>query len=193
MAGEFVEMVVKGPYDRVKAFVSGFLAGKGVTRPRLWYSRDCGIRQEKLPEKIVEWAGLVKDRVHLVVEQPLVVPLRAALRKHGPEFGFEPVSELRIAGAALPFRFRCYQPEQGKKLAERFRRLPPGLSLRKGYKLEEEVHPDAEGVELYAPQHGYTLRGSGVVEGPVDRVLRFRETLQEFEMLELRPVELVRA
>jgi hypothetical protein len=165
--------------------------GSGRSRSKIFFARDVGIRQEKLPEKIAEWAGIVKDKVHLVVEKPVLAPLRGAIRKQSEASGLEFLSERRIAGAVLPFEYRCYNREIGRSIVNRLRRLPAGLSMDPGYEPVEEVRPEAAGVEMYSPEHEYTVHGKGKIRGPVDKVIRFRALLdEEYELVELASIRL---
>jgi hypothetical protein len=186
------ELIVKGPFDRVKAFFVGYLAGKGVAASRVYFSRECGIRQEKLPEKIVEWVGIVKDRAHVLIPTEQLAPIRSALRKHGAALGLDYLTDRKVSGAVLGFRFECFSREIAVELKRRFRRLPAGLEMLPGHSLREEENPGAEGPEMYSPVHDYELRGHGKIAGPVDKIIRFREKLEQNDLIRLRLIELQR-
>jgi hypothetical protein len=56
--------------------------------------------------------------------------------------------------------------------------------------LQEDVRPEAKGVEAYAPLHHYEIRGKGRVTGDAKAVIDFYDRIEHNELIELDEIRL---
>ena len=75
----------------------------------------------------------------------------------------------------------------GARLA--FSALPQGTRVD-DLQETEDVHPEAHGVELYAPVHDYIYRASGRVAGSFPGVVEIQRRLAEMEFVQVERLHL---
>lgn len=184
MAEAFVEAVVRGPKGWDVGFLAGFLRGRGCVGPLLDGEAE-GLDCESLRERFSEWFDPRWDTAHLFLRAPDLPLLREAVAAaSGGEGPLELLHEAPVAGLTFTFSFVVYSRELGARLRGLLEGLPAGAALGPGGELREQVDPEAEGVELYAPAHAYQLEGRGSVAGEFLPVLEVLRALRAFEQVQ---------
>jgi hypothetical protein len=163
------ELVVRGSDAAVRAFVSGFVAGHGAPGDGLILAHDVGLAPESLAERVRE---LFHAGSHVVVLAPerLAVALADALAASGLA-----VEERRLVRRArVAFEVDVFDPARADDArAALFGDLPDGVTVVDPVERVER-HPEAKGVELYAPLHAFTFHAAGTATGPLPGVLEMR-------------------
>ena len=174
---------MQGRDDVVRAFVAGFLAARGGREGQVMFGSDLHLEPESLGERVKE-LFLTGSHVVLVAEA-----LADAFREHG---GAGATLERRraIREAAFGFRAEMFS----RSLATAFRQALQD-SVPQGTRVDdlqetEDVHPEAHGVELYAPVHDYIYRASGRVAGSFPGVVEIQRRLAEMEFVQVERLHL---
>ena len=85
---------------------------------------------------------------------------------------------------------RGFAERYGIELKNFFKDLPSGVSLLPDYKPVEEIHKEAKGIELYAPEHDYKVSAEGTVEGPLPEIIGLYEQAKEKDLIKLKEITL---
>ena len=114
--------------------------------------------------------------------------------KEGASRGMEiEVLERRsLSGARFSFSFETFSHDHGAALRARFEVPPPGVTID-DLQIEETIHPEAKGVEAYAPAHEYQLEGTGTVQGALRAVLALHQHARDEELIKESKLEVVDA
>ncbi len=183
----YLDIELEGPGDQAVGFVEGFRLGAGETVP-VWYAG----REE------VDVSGFwerLRERLHM--ETHVIAPLalgRSLVEalKHSELLEIEVGEVHEVDYAELPFEFELYSREEGvavRRVVEE--ELPEGVRLE-GYNVDEEIHEDAKGAELYTPVHDYILSGGGRYVGPVPGILAMANRLADQSFIHPRKARLHR-
>jgi hypothetical protein len=145
---------------------------------------------EGLIGHLKELVGIRQHMVHVIVGGELAGVLRDALKQapiHGAEISLS--SDRELMGASFDFRYEIFAPE----FAQKVRGILDGKDDQvriEGFEPDVEVHPEAEGVEMYSPEHHWAERAKGTVSGPVDQVVALYRACTEEPLIKLGPIEL---
>lgn len=167
---QWTELVIEGSDDVARAFVTGFVAGRGGNaQAEVVHARDVDLEPVSLGDRLRE---LLRASSHVVVfaGPALAAPLRAALQEQGRPHGLVLESERAVASARVDVRAELASREASTRLREVIARS--GRTLRfEAHQETEEEHAEGKGVELYAPLHEYTYRMSATLAGGVGDVV----------------------
>lgn len=173
------EVVFQGSASAVEAFLAGFKQGKG------WASElyvICGhqcIKTESTGHKILEALKLEKDITHVLISDPRTPAVVEAV-KAAKEIGLKVMANTLVKQASFGYKFYTANKRIGASIQRLLNGMPAGLKAIDP--LEKALYnPGAKGAEGYAPEHDFELKGSGIIEGPIDLVLAFRQTLDKLE------------
>ncbi len=187
---EFYEFVIQGQPGWTFGFVQGYLRGRGETEGVLDAEAE-GFQCESLRERIRELIRPSSATLHLLGLDRIAPAVMEAV-DHAVALGHptELVHTERIVAARFSFSTTVYSREHGERIQAMFKEKADGVTI-KG-EMTVKVHPEAKGVEMYAPVHEYELKGEGVVEGPVDGVLDLHRRSRGEELISLGGLALVR-
>jgi hypothetical protein len=166
----YVELVVHGGDRDLKGYLGGYLTASGTTR--LVFADDAGFHIQHLRERI-RHHGQVQ---HVIVQEADVARVRAALAAAEPGYRFEIKEERPLERAHFAFEFETPSRKVAGQLKALLSNLPAGARVEH-YAPEEKSTGDAEGTELYTPEHDYSFKGRGEVLGPVFPVVDARAAI----------------
>jgi hypothetical protein len=182
------EIVVHASDEALRAFVEGFAGGRGEHEPPIVFGSDLDLEPESLGERLKD-LFVAGSHLVLLAPEPFAVALLDAFGRHGPDVGVRIERSRVLCGAQFAFHAEVFNRPLADALRDSLRKLPEGVSLV-DVDEKEEVHPEAEGVELYAPLHRYVYRVSGTVRGELPGVLEMQRRLRAMESVELERLHL---
>ena len=165
----FEEFLIEGSEVTLRAFVLGFVAGRGASEPG-HFGVDLDVDPDSFGERL---KALFTAGSHHLYFAPsaLAEPLAAALERHGKELSLRLERRRTVESASFTFRYEVYSREMAAEMKRAFMQsLPPGVRVE-DFSERQEVHPEAHGTELYAPLHAYIARGSGRIVGEFSSVI----------------------
>ena len=184
----YFEVVVEGHHELIRGFALGFLAGRGIEGEAV-FAREHHVKGSGKLHQLMRIMSATEDQTRIIIGEEIGRVLREAYEKRQSELAIKVVSIRQVVGARFNFRFKTFSKEFGEKLKATFADLPPGVQIR-GYKPEEVIHPEAKGVEAYAPLHAYDIKASGEVSGPAKEVIDFYDRIEHNELIELEEIQL---
>lgn len=167
------ELLVRGSDAAVRAFVAGFVAGHPAPGEGVVVGHDVGLAAESLAERV---RALLHAGSHIVLlaPEPLATALADALAERGGHTGLALESRRLVRAARVAFAVDVFhEARAGAARAALFDRLPEGVTVVDPVERVER-HPEAKGVELYAPLHAFAFHAAGTATGPVPGVLEMR-------------------
>jgi hypothetical protein len=188
MTKKYYEVVIEGSFDLIKGFVLGFLQGKGIEGEAV-FSAERHIKQSEGIGQLLRQLTRRGDKSSIIIGEGVGRLLQEALARIGDDLDLEVLSVREIKAAHFDFDFRTYAKKAGEGLKEIFQNLPAGVTLE-GFELQEDVRPEAKGVEAYAPLHHYEIRGKGRVTGDAKAVIDFYDRIEHNELIELDEIRL---
>jgi hypothetical protein len=190
MSDRYYELAIEGPTGRTLGFVQGFLAGHHKGR-RVLDAYQEGFDTDTLRERLREFFRPSMQTYHLLVPEDLVTLVEEAVQE-GVDRGMD--IEIRdkrpLTGARFPFSFQIFSREHGARCRSLFDPPPEGITCEDA-SFREVIHPEAKGVEAYAPAHHYELTGEGTVEGEVTAVLELHRTCRDEELIKQGDLEVI--
>jgi hypothetical protein len=188
MNRKYYEVCVEGAFDLVKGFIFGLLEGRGLTGEAI-IAREHSIKKDWEFKDFLRRISGKEDQVRIVASDKAVAAIEEAEANLRDELDIKVLSIRKIGGAHFYFTYESYTKEAGDELKALFANPPEGVSVS-GYKVEEEVNPEAQGIEAYAPLHRYEGRGKGRVYGLVREIIAFHEKLRENSLVQVEDIEL---
>lgn len=183
------ELVIEGAEKTMRAFVVGFVAGRGEPVGGV-FGRDLPLAGESFGERMRALFAAGSHHVFFAPE-PLAVPLADALVQRGASAGLRLERRHVVRQAEFSFRAEVYSREVAKEIrAALLDVLPPGIRVE-GLSETEELHPEARGPEPFAPLHSYVYRLSGRIVGSFEDVLTMWERSQQRDFVEISGFHIV--
>ncbi|MEW6339017.1 MAG: hypothetical protein ACOY3Y_11430 [Acidobacteriota bacterium] len=179
---QWCEVVVEGPHDAVRGFVSGFEFARD-QREQVVFGRDLPIAPASLQEKL---ARLLAGGSHTLLFGPRAVALELArgLREWGAPAGLSVTHVREIRRASFRFDGETFNPEvAGRIHAAMVTSLPEAVAIADLHE-HEETSPGAAGTELYAPDHAFRYRVTGVCSGPLAGILEMHRRATDLQFVE---------
>jgi hypothetical protein len=176
------EMVIEGKEEDIREL----LPGVATDGERPFWGGELDLHAGSLPDRIREMLGA---RTHhlLFVPGTQVGPLVRAIQGRA-EIRLEHVRE--VLSGRFPFTAKAFSPEVAEKIKRALHSpLPPGVVLE-ACEEEEDVDPEAKGVELYSPVHDYTYRGHGTFSGTPPGIFEIHRTMQALDFVHQEKLEL---
>jgi hypothetical protein len=180
----YVEFLILGDDRELTAYLSGYLAADGGTKPLL-FAEEAGFHIKGLRERIKHHGEVC----HVITDAAHRSWLRSALEAAAPRYRFEVKAERKIERAYFHFEFDTPSRAVAEKIKKLFASLPAGAAVR-DFTPEEVVDPEARGTEVYAPEHEYVFRGKGVIEGDVVGVVEVRAALSAIDFTTCDEIDL---
>jgi hypothetical protein len=178
----FYELLIEGHVPVIKGFIFGLLEGSKRTGTVI-VSRESNIRTETLGEVFMEWTHLHESLCHVVIEEDFLEVINHGLENTFHVLKLKLKAVRKIKKASFHFHYEVYAKKYGEEIKNIFKKLPQPLKISADYQPHEEIHPDARGIEFFAPLHDYNLKANGSVEGPIDVLLPFYKKIQEYELI----------
>lgn len=178
----FLEIVVEGPQLLVKGFILGLVEGS-YRKGLVLFSRENNIRTETFLELLLEWTHLHNTLTHVVIEGGLLDLIEKGLTATAGDLGLRLRSVKKIREASFDFEYEVYARKYGDDLKGLFAAVPAPLRLSPDYEPKEEVHPEGEEIDAYAPLPAYRLHARGTVFGPIDRLVEFYRIARAVELI----------
>jgi len=178
------EVLLDGSDAAARAFVAGFAAGHGEPESRVVFGDDVDLEPASLGARLRD---LLHAGTHLVAFAPadVAAALATGLVRHGATVGLRLGGRRAVVSARFEFTVETYNREQARSARQAFlESVPPGVAIEDLVE-NEEAHPEAHGVELYAPLHQYAYRATGKVTGTLPGVLEVRRRSAAIECVEL--------
>lgn len=195
MANKYRVLMVQGPYPLVRGFIAGFLTGRGLGGKVFYCEKekihfDIG-EDDGLADRLKEWIGFHKlMATPLVIEEKIHGPVVEAFHGSRHDIALTVKVDQPIKSASFVVRFTVYNREIGAKVHEVVKNPPEGITLSDDFLIEEIVHKNAKGVEGYAPEHDYELKGEGTIKGDLETVIDFRNRVKVADLVHCDPIEL---
>jgi hypothetical protein len=171
------ELLIEGSEDALETLLSD---------PRdIIRGSELRLAESSMADRILEF--LHAQTHHLVFAsatraRELVESIRA-----NPSLKLEGVRE--VLGGRFGFKAEAYNREIGQKIHEALNEdLPAGIDCIDLEK--EETHPDAKGVELFAPIHEYVYKARGTIVGTPPGILEMDRRLCRLDFVHEEPMEL---
>ena len=186
---EWNAIVVEGGERELRAFVSGFVADRGLDPSCVVFGDDVGLEHDGLAEKL---RALLRGGHHVVlVPHDLAAPLLDALWRVGPGIGLRVADRGPVHEASVRFAAEVFARDVAAAIRKTLADRPPEVRFAEH---AEEEHAEAghKGVELYAPVHEYTYRVRGKAVGPLGAILRLRRALGDIEAVDVGAVQVER-
>jgi len=176
------ELVVEGAERTLRAFVAGFLAGRG-ERTAGVFGGDVALATGSLGERLKALFAAGSHHVFLA-PAPIAVPLAHALEERGRELGLALERRRVVDSATFTFHAQAFS----RDVAQQIRRalliaLPTGVRVEQRSE-NEELHPEARGPEPFAPLHEYIYRASGDIVGSFEGVLEVWQRVRTLDFVE---------
>jgi hypothetical protein len=107
--------------------------------------------------------------------------------RQNPDLKLEGIRE--VVGGRFGFKAEAYNREIGQKIHDALNTdLPAGVDCIDLEK--EETHPEAKGVELFAPIHEYVYKARGTIVGTPPGILEMDRRLCRLDFVHEEPLEL---
>jgi hypothetical protein len=184
----YYEVSVGGSFDLVKGFVLGLLEGRSLSGEAI-IALEHKIKKDHEFKDLLRHISGKEDQVRVLMSDNALERFKEALTSLGEGLDLKVSSVRRVGGAHFHFTYESYTKEIGEELKGLFANPPEGVSVS-GYKVEEDVNPDAQGIEAYAPLHKYEIRGKGRIYGSVREVIDFHKRLEGNSLVQLEDIEL---
>ena len=179
-------VVVEGPERDLRAFVSGFVANRGLDPATVVFGDDVGLERASLVERL---RTLLGGGHHAVLAPGTVADaLVEALELGGAALGLRVEDHHPVASASFRFAAEVFSRDVSSAIRAILKALPAGVRFEEHAESEDESHTGAKGVELYTPVHHYAYRVKGKPVGPLGGILEVRRRLGEVEAVALEPL-----
>ena len=178
------EIAVHGREDVVRAFVAGFLAARGERGGLVLFGSELDLEAESLGERLKE-LFVAGSHAILLAPEPLAGALADALVAAGPGVGVRLERRREVRAAAFTFHAEMFSRALADGLRQALHASVPEATRVEDLTETEEVHPEARGVDLYAPVHDYIYRASGRIGGPFPGVVEMRRRLADMEFVDV--------
>ncbi len=189
----FYEVVMKGSPKVAVGFLAGLALGSG-TEQEIYYCHEDAIeeQEEGLSGRLADFLRLHPQDCRAIVGRPLRDQLRRLRERIEAETGLQVLALNHVRSAELTFHYEAYALRYAEQIQARLDDLPAGLRLL-DHEKQENIDPDARGVEIYSPTHDYEIKGHGRIVGRVDLVIRARRELDAHPLIHVGRIELKRA
>lgn len=184
MADNYFELIIQGDKKTVRAYLEGFLRGKNI-RSGVIFCKDFKIASQHH----IKGPDFLHEHLHLICLSGLKTTIQSAVKRAPEMFSLKVETERALASISFEFEFETFNKEIGNKLKRLFHNPAKGVEIE-DLDENEEIVPDAKGVEGYAPLHDYQLKGSGKVTGDVEQVLFFHKKLKDLELVDVSDIQL---
>ncbi len=184
----FYKMVFSGPHDLVHGFLSGILLGAG-NHGILWYCLEEEITGPSKAFKLLDKVRVHGEDCHLIVDGKTRALLNRNAKKMFAETGLQIEADNKIGSSRFSYTFHAYAKQYGDEILSTLKAMPRGVK-KINTVVEKNIHPEARGVEAYAPAHHYEISGAGDLTGKIDLIIDARNELDQYPLVKTTWIEL---
>ncbi len=183
------ELVIEGSEKMLRAFVLGFVVGRGEAVGGVFGS-DLPLEGESFGGRLRAFFAAGSHHVFLAPEG-LALSLVDALTQRGVSVGLRLERRRVVQATEFSFCAEVYSREVARGIRTALLdELPSGVRVE-GLSEAEEIHPEVHGPEPFAPLHSYVYRIAGRILGPFEGVLTVWERSHKCEFLEITSFRIV--
>jgi hypothetical protein len=183
------EVTVRGPERLARAFVAGWLAGRRAGGDAVvLFHGDLDLEGPSVGERLRELLSLGGTCI-LLVPDALFDALVEGIAQRGGPLDLHVEHSRAVSSASFHLEGEVFSRDGAGELRAVLAALPDGVHLvtmSEG----EEVHPEARGVELYAPMHDYVYRVAADVSGELSGVIILWQRATALDLVEVGPLRL---
>ena len=183
------ELVIEGKLPVVKAFLTGLQLGRRWATG-CFFSEELRVVGESRGHKILEKLHVDKNVTHAVVTERHVEAVVAAIKDARKELKIVVRRNRKIHRVQFAYSFAVYNRRLANRLRKVMETMSTGLEAD-NFEEREIVHPEGAGIEAYSPEHDYEYKGRGVVQGPFEELIAYRDALDRLEFTKVEPVSLI--
>lgn len=183
------ELVIEGKLPIVKAFLTGLQLGRRWATG-YYFSDEACVRGESRGHKLLEKLHVDKNITHVIVTERHAETVVAAIKAARQQLKVAVRRNRRIRRAQFTYSFAVYN----RRLANRLRKLiaeMPGALEADNFEEREIEHPEGVGIEAYTPEHDYAYKGKGIVQGPFEELIAYRDQIDRLEFTQVEPISLI--
>jgi hypothetical protein len=184
MADNYYELIIQGDKKTSRAYLEGFLRGKNI-RSGVIFCKDYKISSRH----DIKGPDFRHEHLHLICVTGIKTSILSAVKRAPESLSITVEMERALASISFEFSFETFNKEIGAKLKRMFHNPPKGVEIE-DFDENEEILPEAKGVEAYAPLHDYQYKGGGKVTGDVEQVLFFHKKLKDLELVDVNDIQL---
>jgi hypothetical protein len=185
---EWQAIALEGPEAIARAFVSGFLAGRGIDPGVAVFADDLDPGDASVLERLRDLFGRGTHQVVLLPRRDGEALLAAVAAGASPGLS---ASERQLVGeASFTFRAETPSPEAAARIREVLCGEPPDGVTRIEIREEGHVDPEGRGVELRATLHEFTYRAEGIFRGRLPEIALMRRRVAALDFVDAGPLVL---
>jgi hypothetical protein len=171
------ELLIEGPEDALESLLAD--------HPETIRGSELRLEESSVADRILEF--LHAQSHHLVFASATRARELVWAIRESQDLKVEETRE--VLGGRFGFKAEAYNREIGQKIHDALNSdLPPGIDCLDLEK--EESHPDAKGVELFAPLHEYVYKARGTIVGTPPGILEMNRRLYRLDFVHEEPLEL---
>lgn len=187
--GSWHQLGITGSDKALRGFIAGFEAARG-KRVEIAIGTDLGIEASSLATRVRELVAPGTSLHAIYCSPATAAELVQAFGARGREVGLAVTSQCEVLAASFSFEVETFSAEVARAVREQFLDVAPDGVERLAYEAGETHHPDAEGAELYAPDHPFEFRASGTFRGPFPGVVELHRRARTLEHVTATPLTL---
>lgn len=173
----YLEVVITTAEGIGEGFMRGYFRGAGDSSEIINLERR-GLEHETFKGFLEEMIHPGEEILHLLIEEEKYGLLKEALKKLTDE-GFGGVEKVKKSYKKISAKFnlKTYARKTGAEAKKLLTAKRGDVLISFDEKPEESISENADGVELYAPDHPYELKANGKIEGSIEEILPLLEKL----------------
>lgn len=191
MAKTFYEVVLEGHYNFVYGMLEGYKLAIG--KNFIYYlSQQVNVKATTLSAILKEFLTLKSKLQYVIIEANSWKKFEAAVKKQPEDSVISKKyikSVKKIESASFEFNFEAYAKKYGDEIKKILKSLPKSVKLV-DYAPKEEMHKDAKGTELYAPDHEYSFKGKGRLVGDIETIIEYNKKFDEHPLIDVTAITL---
>jgi hypothetical protein len=172
------ELLIEGSEDALEALLAG-------SPGEVIRGSELRLAESSVADRILEF--LHAQTHHLVFASAAHASELARAIRERPGLKLEGIRE--VVEGRFGFKAEAYNPEIARKIHDALNTdLPEGIACIDLEK--EEHHPDAKGIELFAPVHDFVYKARGTIVGTPPGILEMNRRLCRLDFVHEEPMEL---
>jgi len=191
MAKTFYEVVLEGHYNFVYGMLEGYKLAIG--KNFIYYlSQQVNVKATTMSGILKEFLTLKSKLQYVIIEANSWKKFEAAVKKQPEDSVISKKyikSVKKIESASFEFNFEAYAKKYGDEIKKILKTLPKSVKLI-DYAPKEEMHKDAKGTELYAPDHEYSFKGRGRLVGDIETIIEYNKKFDEHPLIDVTAITL---
>jgi len=183
------QLIVTGSDTALRSFIAGFEAAQG-TQLGVAFGTDLGIDASSLAARVRALLAPGSSHHAIYCNAVTAAQLAGALAARGRDAGLVVSSQCEVHAASFSFEVGTFSVEVAQAIRQQFLEAAPEGVERLDYHADEIHRPDAQGAELYAPEHPFEFRARGTFRGPFPAIVELYHRARTFEHVTATPLRL---